>query len=152
VSLTSAVEVRHTLRWHFCKSVLLWVYLLTICGRAVGQTREEPFILVNLNEHKPVPNLHLLFYAGHTPGQVRKRLAPMKLLTDSHGRTSVSLKPGMRWFQIWVDGSYGCSTPPDRKMVSHSSVLFDEGVIVTNTCSPALLRLAPDVVPIPVIP
>jgi hypothetical protein len=75
----------------------------------------------------------------------------MKLVTDAQGRTSVELKPGMQWFQIWVDGYSGCIKPPDRIMVSDSSVLFDEGVIVSNTCSPALLRLAPDYLVTPTV-
>ena len=109
-----------------------------------AQVRHKPFVLVNLNEHKPIPYQHLLLYAGATPEQVRRHLAPVKLVTDAQGRTSLKLDPGMHWFQIWADGYSGCSKPPDLTRVSHSSVLFDEEIIVSNTCSPALMRLAPD--------
>jgi hypothetical protein len=128
---------------------MVFVALLLSTGCLFGQARHVPLVLVNLDEHRPVQNEHLLFYAGRTPHQVRRHVAPMKLLTDSRGRTSVELEPGMRWFQVWVDGDSRCSKPADRRMVSDSSVLLDEGVVLSNTCSPALMRLAPDYSPIP---
>jgi hypothetical protein len=137
----------------FSRGLFVFVFSLIWTVSSFGQARHVSLVLVNLNEHQPVPNQPLLFYAGRTPRRVRQHLAPIKLLTDSRGRTSVELEPGMRWFQVWVDGSSVCSKPPDRRMVYDSSVLLDEGVVVSNTCSPALLRLAPDYYPVhPVIP
>lgn len=134
------------------RALAVFMALVIVSGHSFGQIRRVPFVLVNLNEHQPVPNRSLLLYAGATPRRVRLHLTPIKLVTDSRGRTSVKLDPSMRWFQIWLDGASGCSKPPDRRMVADSSVLLDEGVVVANTCSPALLRLAPDYQIRPVIP
>jgi hypothetical protein len=116
------------------KRSLIWlcflVHLVAFPGRSLCQVRQALLVLINLNAHQPVPNQHLLFYAGRTPRQVRQHLALMKLLTDAQGRTSVELQTSARWFQVWIDGVSVCSKAPDRKMVFHSPVLFDEGIIV----------------------
>jgi hypothetical protein len=131
---------------------LFGILLLAIGSiRLSAQVKQVRFVLVNLSEHKPVPNQRLLLYTGSTPQQVRRHLALIRLMTDSRGGTSFEWNPKMHWFQVWIDGSSKCLAPPDRRMVFHSSVLFDEGIVVSNTCTPALERLAPDVPILPIV-
>jgi hypothetical protein len=123
---------------------------------ALALDKQEPFILIDLRLHKAVPLEHLLLYVGKTPEQVRHRQTPIKLTTDTEGRTSFLWNPNLHWFQLWLNETSDCPHPLSSKMVFDSSVVFDEGIVVANTCLPTVQRLQPDVHPLhplpPVVP
>lgn len=131
--------------WKRSVNLLAVPLLLAASGTLLaGQAQQRSMVLVNLNEHRFVPDQHLLFFSGATPRRVRRHVTPQKLVTDSQGRTSFTWSPRMHYFQVLIDAPSACADRTYANFVYHSSVLFDQGIVVNNSCPPALERLMPD--------
>ncbi len=57
----------------------------------------------------------------------------------------------MHYFQVMIDAPSKCNNRIYADLAYHSSVLFDEGIIVSNSCKSALERLMPDDPILPII-
>jgi hypothetical protein len=135
-------EVRMPL--HIVLQPVLISLLFSICGSA-QQTKQRMFVLVHLPSYELIPHQRLRFLAGITEAQIRKKPIEIRLETNARGRVSIPMNPRWRWFQLWVDGPGPCPDNPYKRFISHSSVLFDEGVVASNTyCHNTLERLEPD--------
>ena len=133
------------------RTLFLAIVLFSICGNAIPQgIKQTSFVLVHLPDHKLVPHQRLRFLTGASETQIREKPIEIRLETDARGRVSIPLDPRWRWFQLWVDGPGPCPANPYRDFISHSNVLFDEGVVASNTiCHDSLERLEPDSPPMP---
>jgi hypothetical protein len=132
------------------RNAVAFCVLASVSGAVVNaqQPPEEPvkkeeFVLVKLPGRKPIPNQHLVIFSGVTPADTRKHSERIEADTDSRGVVALPLKTKMRWFQVWHQVDKACPGGAGSEMVFHSSVLFDEGALVLDTCGPTLERLQP---------
>jgi hypothetical protein len=130
------------------RKVLFICLSLVACGIANAQqksqtpTRQVKLILIGFKHRKPLANQHLVVFEGTTDKEARAHSIRFNLATDASGVTTLPTPPHMVWFQVWHEvGKFCPETPP--KMVSHSNVLFDEGVIVSDSCESGWERLQP---------
>ena len=99
-------------------------------------------MLVSLPDRKPIANSHLIIFVGATVRDARKHLTRIEANSDAQGVVEFEFGPKMRWIQVWHQVGKAC--PGMRAdMVSDSSVLFDEGALVSDACAPLLQRLQP---------
>jgi hypothetical protein len=127
----------------------------SLLGANIATAQEKPkaFVLLTLKDHKPVPNQRVRILMGATEDQIRQNPIQINLVTDQAGRTLLTPAPKMRWFQAWVDGPGPCPHNSYRDLISHIGVLFDEGIVLSNTCGSNIERLQPYETSIPeVIP
>ena len=110
-----------------------------------SQDRQVQFVLVRLKDRKPLANQHLVVFMGATVKEARRHSIRAELETDSNGFTTLSIGPHISWFQVWHEEGKLCSGGIPSRDVFHSSVLFDEGAIVSDTCGQGLERLQPNV-------
>ena len=103
----------------------------------------ERFVLVRLADRKPVANQHLVIFMGATVKEARRHSIRLEVDTDSNGIIMPKLGPKIRWFQVWHKEGESCSGGIPARDVFHSSVLFDEGALVSDTCGAGLERLEP---------
>ena len=103
----------------------------------------ERFVLVRLADRKPVANQHLVIFMGATVNETRRHSIRLEVDTDSNGIIAPKLGPKTRWFQVWHKEGRSCPGGIPTRDVFHSSVLFDEGVLVSDTCGSGLERLQP---------
>jgi hypothetical protein len=101
------------------------------------------FILVRLKDHKPLGNQHLLVFMGTSVKEARRHSIRVQLETDSNGITTLSIGPHISWFQVWHEEGKLCPGGIPSRVVFHSSVMFDEGALVSDTCDQGLERLQP---------
>jgi hypothetical protein len=107
------------------------------------QDNQERFVLVRLKDRKPLANQHLVVFMGPSVKEVRRHSIRVELETDSNGLATLSIGPHIAWFQVWhVEGKLCPGGIPSRD-VFHSSVMFDEGALVSDTCGAGLERLQP---------
>jgi hypothetical protein len=130
--------------------LMIWLLLAISClyaqTKGQGGVHESKFVLVNLHARKPVPNQHLIVFMGSTVRQAREHSRRIDLDTDSDGIVSVALPPDVSWFQAWHELKKPCQKELRGNEVFHGSVLFDEGIIVMDTCDAGLERLQPSIV------
>lgn len=127
----------------FLRSSFLLSLLLSVGSATQAQDRQVQFSLVNLHNHTPVANQHLIVFTGATVREARKHSIQINIETDSKGLTSLKLGPRMVWFQVWLDGPKSCPGSIPSRDVFHRGVLLDEGALVSNTCGAGLERLQP---------
>ena len=88
-------------------------------------------------------------FVGATVKEARRHSIRVEAETDSNGVVTLLIWPHIAWFQVWhEEGKFGPVGIPSRD-VFHSSVMFDEGALVSDTCSPRLERLEPYIQLIP---
>jgi len=144
-------------------TLLLTGLLLAIMWPHAQSKTQEPastseLVLVNLHSRKPVPNQNLVIFVGSTVTQVRGHSRRMDLKTDADGVVSLTVPSGVLWFQAWREVTKPCQKELRGNEVWHGNVLFDEGIIVMDTCGAGLERLQPylpklrSVVPVPTKP
>ena len=107
------------------------------------QERQVRFVLVRLKDHKPLANQHLVVFMGATVKEARRHSIRAELETDSNGVTTLSIGPRTAWFQVWHEEGKPCPGGIPSRDVFHSSVMFDEGALVSDTCGQGLERLQP---------
>jgi hypothetical protein len=128
---------------------LLAISLLAITSASVqahpASAEKDQFVLVRLKDRKPVPNQHLVIFVGATVQEARSHSIRIEADTDSNGVAALLLGPKMLWFQLWHEVGKTCPHGQglDKDVVLHSSVLFDEGALVSGTCGAGLERLQP---------
>ena len=110
-----------------------------------SQDRQERFVLVRLKDHKPLANQHLVVFMGATVKEARRHSIRVELETDSNGVITLSIGPHISWFQVWHEEGKFCPGGIPSRDVFHSSVMFDEGALVSDTCGPGLEKLQPGV-------
>lgn len=108
-----------------------------------AQEQKEQFVLVKLEGRKPLPNRHLVLFLGESDQEARSHANRIEADTDSRGVLTLSFSSKMRWFQVWHHVGKTCPGGAGEHAVYHSSVLFDEGALVLDTCGPTLERLQP---------
>lgn len=86
--------------------------------------------------------MHLVVFVGATVEEVRRRSIRIELETNANGVTTLSVGPHMLMFQVWHKEGEPCPKGPGEA-VFDSSVVFDEGPLVSDTCGPGLERLQP---------
>jgi hypothetical protein len=130
-------------------------FALTICIAAVasicvdaqqadkGQAKKDQCVLVKLKGRKPLPNRHLVIFIGESDQEARSHGNRIEADTDERGVVTLSFDSHIRWFQVWHQVGKPCPTGAGEHAVYHSSVLFDEGALVLDTCGPTLERLQP---------
>jgi hypothetical protein len=130
------------------RKVLVICLSLVACCTATAKpksqtpTRQAKFILIGFKQRKPLANHHLVVFEGATVEEARAHSVRFDLETDANGVTTLPIPPHMVWFQIWHEvGKFCPETPPE--VVSHAKVLFDEGVIVSDSCDSGWERLQP---------
>jgi hypothetical protein len=106
---------------------------------SIGQVK---LILIGFKHRKPLANQHLVVFEGATVEQARGHSIRFNLETDANGVTTLSIAPHMLWFQAWHEVSKFCPESPPE-MVYNSSVLFDEGIMVSDSCDSGWERLQP---------
>jgi hypothetical protein len=111
----------------------------------------ERFVLVRLADRKPVANQHLVIFMGATVKEARKHPIRLEVDTDSDGIIAPKIGPKIRWFQVWHKEGESCSGGTPARDVFHSSVLFDEGALVSDTCGSGLERLQPYIILRPMV-
>jgi hypothetical protein len=116
-----------------------------------SQDRQVRFVLVRLKDHKALANQHLLVFMGATVKEARRHSIRVELETDSNGVTTLSIGPHISWFQVWHEEGKLCPGGIPGRDVFHSSVMFDEGALVSDTCGPGLERLQPVIQIIPLV-
>ena len=128
---------------------------ICIDAQQVDKPKPEQFVLVNLKERRPLPNRHLVIFVGESVKEARSHTNRIEGDTDARGVVTLSIGVKMRWFQVWHEVGKPCPGGAGERAVYHSSVLFDEGALVLDTCGPTLERLQPylpnppSVVPVP---
>lgn len=153
------IRMKRIAHSHSCLvTVVLAIFLLTATkNHAYGQhphkdgVQTERFVLIDLAEGKIVPNRHLVIFTGQSDKDARRHKNKIECDTDSNGVITLSLSPKIRWFQVWHEVGKVCPGGVKNGAVFHSSVLFDEGVLVMDACTPNAERLQPFVEPRPVI-
>jgi hypothetical protein len=108
--------------------------------------QKDQFVLVRLKDRKPLANRHLVIFVGTTVKDARKHLTRMDADTNSQGVVTLQFDPKMRWFQVWHDVGKSCAGGIRADDVFHSSVVFDEGPLVSDTCGQELERLQPYII------
>jgi hypothetical protein len=130
------------------RTLLLTGLLLAVTCLHAQSNRQEPasiseFVLVNLHARKPVPNQHLIIFVGSTVVQARGHSRRIDLQTNADGIVSLVVPSGVLWFQAWREVTKPCQKELRDNEVWHGNVLFDEGIIVMDTCGAGLERLQP---------
>ena len=120
----------------------------TYFGASAQQSRRPQdsqmrFVLVRLKDHKPLANRHLMVFMGATVKEARRHSNRIDLETDSNGVATLSIGPHVAWFQVWHEEGKLCPGGIPSRDVFHSSVMFDEGALVSDTCGSGLERLQP---------
>jgi alkylated DNA nucleotide flippase Atl1 len=108
-----------------------------------SQDRQVRFVLVRLKDSMPLANQRLVVFMGATVKEARRHSIRVDLKTDSSGVTTLSIGPHISWFQVWHEEGKLCPGGIPSRDVFHSSVLFDEGALVSDTCGRGLERLQP---------
>ena len=108
-----------------------------------SQNRQVRFVLVRLKDRKPLANQHLSVFMGATVKEARRHSIRVELETDSNGVATFSIGPHISWFQVWHEEGKLCPGGVPSRDVFHSSVMFDEGALVSDTCGPGLERFQP---------
>jgi hypothetical protein len=111
----------------------------------------QRFVLVRLADRKPVANQHLVIFMGTTVKETRRRSVRLEIDTDSSGVIAPKIGPNIRWFQVWHKEGKSCPGGIPARDVFHSSVLFDEGALVSDTCGSSLERLQPFITIRPIV-
>lgn len=104
---------------------------------------KDRFVLVRLKDRKPLENRHLVIFVGKTDKDAVKHLTRIDADTNAQGIVTLQFDPKMRWFQVWHDVGKRCAGGIGANDVFHSSVVFDEGPLVSDTCGQELERLQP---------
>ena len=126
------------------RSLLVVCILLGICFNAYAQEGWQPqdrqarFVLVRLSDHKRLASQHLVVFMGATVKEARRHLIRVEIETDSDVVTTFSIGPHIEWFQVWHKEGKLCPGGIPSRDVFHSSVMFDEGALVSDTCGPGL--------------
>jgi hypothetical protein len=107
------------------------------------QDRQVRFVLVRLKDGKPLPSQHLLVFMGANVKEARRHSIRVELETDPNGVATLSIGPHTAWFQVWHEEGKLCPGGIPSRDVFHSSVMFDEGALVSDTCGAGLERLQP---------
>jgi hypothetical protein len=108
-----------------------------------SQDRQVRFVLVRLKDRKPLANQHLVVFMGATVKEARRHSIRAELETDSSGFTTLSIGPHILWFQVWHEEGKRCPGGIPSRELFHSSVMFDEGALVSDTCGQGLERFQP---------
>jgi hypothetical protein len=111
----------------------------------------QRFVLVRLADRKPVANQHLVIFMGATVKETRRHSIRLEFDTDSNGVIAPKIGPKIRWFQVWRKEGEPCPGGIPARDVFHSSVLFDEGALVSDTCGSGLERLQPYITIRPIV-
>jgi hypothetical protein len=125
------------------QGLLLTGLLLAIPCLYGQETSKSQFVLVNLHAKKPVPNQHLVIFVGSTVRQARGHSRRINLETNADGIVSLAVPPGVLWFQAWHEVTKPCQKELRGDEVMYGNVLFDEGILVMDTCGAGLERLQP---------
>ena len=139
----------HRITMTLIGNTLVTVLLASALGMAnaqqppKGSAQKDRFILVRLPDRNPLPNQHLVIFCGVTATGARSHSERIDADTDARGVVTLLLNPNMRWFQVWHEVGKACPGGAGSDAVFHSSVLFDEGALVLDTCGPTLERLQP---------
>jgi hypothetical protein len=128
--------------------IICFVMAAFVCVKAQppDEAQTNQFVLMKLKGRKgrePLPNRHLVIFVGETDQEARSHANRVEADTDARGVVTLSFNSKMRWFQVWHQVGRPCPGGAGEHAVFHSSVMFDEGAHVLDTCGPSLERLQP---------
>lgn len=92
---------------------------------------------------KPIPDTHLLVFAGGTVEEVRQHRHYFDLHTSQNGNAELVLtSDSLKFIQVWVDGKTLCQSRPNTVSLSVEQILA-EGFLAPNECGNLRMSSAP---------
>jgi hypothetical protein len=120
-------------------------FLIVLVGMGAAAMAQDKQIVVRAldgRSGKPLASQHLLVFAGDSAEAVREHKKQYELVTDNDGLATLTLMPGIQWFQVWIDRHVLCQTEPNSKSFSVHDVLTS-GLSSPNTCSSVSQKALP---------